>query len=232
MPVWCEGVAGRRQDRNRDRHRQSRSDPRGGLLPPHARACRGGRCRGGVADLQGTLGPAGPGLRHEPSPVTEELVANIKLGAFERPASHLSRLEPQGAWHGQADKADRLVRRGNGPWQLRPRFASCCGLFRCMASTAIMPISCRGSACILQGCLVRFREWSVVDVRPPRPAPQPDSAPQYCIEPPLIRQVRNQHGDGAADEATGITSGAKAYGSGSITGSRRSSASFAGSRAR
>ncbi len=46
-----------------------------------------------------------------------------------------------------------------------------------------MPISCRGFSLHLAACLVRFREWSVID-RPPAAValPPPESAPQYCIE--------------------------------------------------
>ena len=52
-----------------------------------------------------------------------------------------------------------------------------------MASTRITAIWCRGSRQHLAACLVRFREWSVVD-RPPAAVVLPASgtAPQYCIE--------------------------------------------------
>ena len=64
-----------------------------------------------------------------------------------------------------------------------PRRGWCCGPLRCMASTRITAIWCRGSRQHLAACLVRFREWSVVD-RPPAAVVLPASgtAPQYCIE--------------------------------------------------
>jgi DNA-binding SARP family transcriptional activator/TolB-like protein len=121
----------------------------------------------------------------EPSPVTEDLVARIKLGAFERPASRLGvRLEVGG----------RLARTGDGhPDRLiapEARYSVAPAKIRLV----LRPFQMHGvdgdHAHLVQGfslhlaaCLVRFREWSVIN----RPAeavtlPPPDSVPQYCIE--------------------------------------------------
>jgi TolB-like protein len=120
----------------------------------------------------------------EPSPVTEELVADIKLGAFERPVSRLgARLESDGAAvrashahlghpivpearNGAAAKI-RLVLR---PFQMH-------GIDSDRAHLV------QGFSLHLAACLVRFREWSIID-RPPAAAalPPPDSGPLYCIE--------------------------------------------------
>ena len=117
----------------------------------------------------------------EPSPVTEELVADIKLGAFERPANRLESIGrvarassaqltravvPEARYSGAAARI-RLVLR---PFQMH-------GIDNDHAHLV------QGFSLHLAACLVRFREWSVVD-RPPATdvhAP-PDSAPQYCIE--------------------------------------------------
>ena len=52
----------------------------------HAGAGRRGGC---AAHLQGIWNLLDRDYGMEPSPATEELVADIKLGAFERPASRL-----------------------------------------------------------------------------------------------------------------------------------------------
>jgi len=163
----------------------------------------------------------------EPSPATEELVADIKLGAFERPATRLG-AQPEFDMRMLRMVPDRSISPEANTSMRRPRCAWCCGHLRCTASAAIVPIWCRvlpASA----ACLVRFREWSVVD-RPPATIALslPDSAPQYCIETtayqagPEINIVMVLR-----DDATASMSGAKAFGSTSITGSRRSSASSA-----
>src|SRR6266404_2035361 len=121
----------------------------------------------------------------EPSPVTEQLVADIKLGAFERPANQFWALLESGgralrtsdahpdrpmvsvARHSGASAKIRLVLR---PFQMHGIDSDHAHLVQ-------------GFNLHLAACLVRFREWSVID-RPPAavPLPLPDSAPQYCIE--------------------------------------------------
>jgi TolB-like protein len=118
----------------------------------------------------------------EPSPATEELVADIKLGAFERPATRQPEfdvrmlrpvsvfpdppLSPEAEYTSVPSKM-RLV--------LRPFAMHGIGSDR----THLV----QGFCLHLAACLVRFREWSVVD-RPPAAAalPLPDSTPQYSIE--------------------------------------------------
>jgi DNA-binding SARP family transcriptional activator/TolB-like protein len=118
----------------------------------------------------------------EPSPVTEELVAEIKLGAFERPANRLGAAPETG---------DRTVRGGSSDRSIAPeaRFG-----LSAKIRLVLQPFQMNGvdsdHAHLVQGfnlhlaaCLVRFREWTVID----RPiaavvTPASDSAPQYCIE--------------------------------------------------
>jgi DNA-binding SARP family transcriptional activator len=109
----------------------------------------------------------------EPSPVTEELVADIKLGVFERPASRRAsnghsdrRIVPEARRSGASAKI-RLVLR---PFQMHGVDSDRAHLVQ-------------GFGLHLAACLVRFREWTVID-RPPAAValPPPDSAPQYCIE--------------------------------------------------
>jgi DNA-binding SARP family transcriptional activator/TolB-like protein len=121
----------------------------------------------------------------EPSPVTEELVADIKLGAFEGPASRFGvRLESGGrtartshgpsdrpivpaARHSEATAKIRLVLR---PFQMHGIDSDHVHLVQ-------------GFSLNLAACLVRFREWTVIDRLPAAVAfPPPDSGPQYCIE--------------------------------------------------
>jgi DNA-binding SARP family transcriptional activator/TolB-like protein len=117
----------------------------------------------------------------EPSPVTEGLVAKIKLGAFEQP------LAP-----GPADKhALRVIQENIDRAVPRPVAAVKAGAKTCLV---LRPFAMHGidgdHAYLVQGfhqhlaaSLVRFREWSVVDRAPTPLAPSgPDSAPQYCIE--------------------------------------------------
>src|SRR5258708_2971127 len=121
----------------------------------------------------------------EPSAVTEELVADIKLGAFERPASRFGvRLESGG----------RAVRTSHGPsyppimpGATPPRAPAKMRLvlrpFQMHGIDSDHAHLVQGFSLHLAACLVRFREWTVID-RPPAAValPPPDSAPQYCIE--------------------------------------------------
>src|SRR4030088_19837 len=120
----------------------------------------------------------------EPSPVTEELVARIKLGAFERPASTLgadfqSRVRALPTGFGRPDRPIAAEAKSGASAKIR---------------LVLRPFAMHGvdedRAHLVQGfslhlaaCLVRFREWSVVD-RPPAAIPLPPlgSVPQYCIE--------------------------------------------------
>jgi len=121
----------------------------------------------------------------EPSAVTEELVADIKLGAFERPA---------GRFGVRPESGGRSVRTSHGPFD-RPimpgtRHSGAAAKMRLVLRPFQMHGIDSDHAHLVQGfslhlaaCLVRFREWTVID-RPPAAValPPPDSAPQYCIE--------------------------------------------------
>jgi DNA-binding SARP family transcriptional activator/TolB-like protein len=115
----------------------------------------------------------------EPAPATEELVARIKLGAFQRTASPLVRLESPGAmtWTSQQPIDRRITPETKLGTSAKMRLV-------------LRPFAMHGidsdHAHLVQGfhqhlaaSLVRFREWSVVDRAL---ASVPDSAPQYCIE--------------------------------------------------
>src|ERR1700716_838740 len=120
----------------------------------------------------------------EPSPATEDLVARVKLGAFERPAIRFGAQLESG---GRAARTSHAPSDRSVPPETRPGAS---GKIRLV----LRPFQLHGvdsdHAHLVQGfnlhlaaCLVRFREWSVID----RPAaavalPLPGSAPQYCIE--------------------------------------------------
>jgi DNA-binding SARP family transcriptional activator/TolB-like protein len=144
----------------------------------------------------------------EPAPATEALVAEIKLGAFERPADR------RGALSGNGRHA---VVAGGEPFN-RPGIAE---IRHASPSTktrlVLRPFAMhgidgdhvhlvRGFGLHLAACLVRFREWTVIDRSNTTAAlPLSDSAPQYCIESttyqagPEINMVMVLR-----DEATGI----------------------------
>jgi len=121
----------------------------------------------------------------EPSPATEELVAQIKLGTFEQPLARVDAL-------GLADK--RAVRAANGSsdqamplaWAEAKAPAKICLVLRPFAMHGIDSDHAHlveGFHQHLAASLVRFREWSVVDRAPGAVALSvPDSAPRYCIE--------------------------------------------------
>ena len=121
----------------------------------------------------------------EPSPATEELVADIKLGAFERSAGRLG---------AQSESGSRTVRASGGPSSRSVAPEAGYSGAPAKIRLVLRPFAMHGvdgdHAHLVQGfslhlaaCLVRFREWSVID----RPAaavapPPPGAAPQYCIE--------------------------------------------------
>jgi len=120
----------------------------------------------------------------EPSPVTEELVADIKLGAFERPATQLG---------AQLESGGGAVRTSNGhpgrPIVPAARYAAASAKIRLVLPPFQMHGIDSDHAHLVQGfslhlaaCLVRFREWTVIDRPPAAVGLPPDSAPQYCIE--------------------------------------------------
>lgn len=119
----------------------------------------------------------------EPSPQTEELVASIKLGVFEPPSE------------------DRGAHAKNGVSTIRPINGSSLQTVPPVLPNAplktvlvLRPFAMHGvdgdhSHLVhgfsqhLAACLVRFREWSVVDRLPDAvKLPAAGAAPQYCIE--------------------------------------------------
>jgi DNA-binding SARP family transcriptional activator len=121
----------------------------------------------------------------EPSPATEELVAQIKLGTFEQPLARVDAL-------GMADK--RALRAANAStdqamppaWAEPKAPAKICLVLRPFAMHGIDSDHAhlvQGFHQHLAASLVRFREWSVVDRAPAAVAlSAPDSTPRYCIE--------------------------------------------------
>lgn len=127
----------------------------------------------------------------EPSPATEELVADIKLGAFERPASRFG---------DQPESGGQAVRTTRGLPDLRTTSEA-----RNIGPPAKMRLVLRPFAmhgidndhihlvqgfCLhLAASLVRFREWSVVD-RPPAAVELPllDSCRTTASKQPRIRR--------------------------------------------
>ena len=120
----------------------------------------------------------------EPSPQTEELVANIKLGVFDQAS------DVPGFYAANDEFSVRTVKGA----VLQP-FVPTTPAPNALAKTRLVlrPFAMHGvdedHSHLVQGfsqhlaaCLVRFREWSVVD-RPPASVvlPTPDAA-QYCIE--------------------------------------------------
>ncbi len=121
----------------------------------------------------------------EPSSATEELVANIKLGVLERAPAD------RAASAANDEFAVRMIRETTlqpvGP--ITPAASP-----PAKTRLVLLPFAMHGvdedHSHLVQGfsqhlaaCLVRFREWSVVD-RPPAALVLPASgtAPQYCIE--------------------------------------------------
>ena len=120
----------------------------------------------------------------EPSRPTEELVARIKLGAFERPPSdrgdrteNAARIVRIAERHGPRDTRSLAPAGGSAKPRLVLRPFAMHGVDGDRAHLV------QGFSLHLAASLVRFREWSVID----RPAgtvalSSPEAAPQYCIE--------------------------------------------------
>jgi DNA-binding SARP family transcriptional activator/TolB-like protein len=126
----------------------------------------------------------------EPSKPTEELVARIKLGAFDRPLSErhpaiVPRVgrEVGGFATGTLQPLTGVAPRGA---MAKPRLVL--HPFAMHGIDAERAHLVQGFSLHLAATLVRFREWSVVD-RPPATVvlPKPDSVPQYCIETTAYR---------------------------------------------
>jgi DNA-binding SARP family transcriptional activator/TolB-like protein len=121
----------------------------------------------------------------EPSPQTEELVANIKLGVFELPPAD------RGSHARNGVLAARAI---NGSGLQSVPAASPLSNAPVKTLLVLRPFAMHGidedHGHLVQGfsqhlaaCLVRFREWSVVDRAPAAELlPVTGAAPQYCIE--------------------------------------------------
>lgn len=118
----------------------------------------------------------------EPSPATEALVAEIKLGVFERPVS------PSVTPHEPNELTSRELPDGRGASTAR-RITPPVKMRLVLRPFAMHAVDSdhvhlvQGFNLHLAASLVRFREWTVIDR--PSPAavlPLADSTPQYCIE--------------------------------------------------
>jgi DNA-binding SARP family transcriptional activator/TolB-like protein len=118
----------------------------------------------------------------EPSPATEALVAEIKLGVFERPVSPSVTPHQPEARTGRELPGGPLVsmaRRIAPPAKMRLVLRP----FAMHAVDGNHVHLVQGFSLHLAACLVRFREWTVIDRPGPTAVlPSPDSTPQYCIE--------------------------------------------------
>jgi DNA-binding SARP family transcriptional activator/TolB-like protein len=121
----------------------------------------------------------------EPSPATEELVANIKLGAFERPAGRSGMPSETGgrAAPGSNGSPDLAVAAAAGNTGVAAKIRLVLRPFAMHGIGGDHIHLVQGFHQHLAASLVRFREWSVVD-RAPAPVARAasDLAPQYCIE--------------------------------------------------
>jgi DNA-binding SARP family transcriptional activator/TolB-like protein len=117
----------------------------------------------------------------EPSPATEELVARIKLGAFEKQAPD------------SGSRDTRAVRAVGGNVVPLAGAEKASAKMRLVLRPFVMHGVDGDHAYLVQGfnqhlaaSLVRFREWSVVDRAV---ISAPGSAPQYCIETAAYQTV-------------------------------------------
>jgi DNA-binding SARP family transcriptional activator/TolB-like protein len=136
----------------------------------------------------------------EPSQATEALVADIKLGVFERPVSRSGARSAGTGLAGRDGAPDAKLVTAAAKMRLVLRPFAMHGIDGDRVHLV------QGFSLHLAACLVRFREWSVID----RPAatvalPPPGSAPQYCIETTAY-QVADEINMVMVlrDEATGI----------------------------
>jgi DNA-binding SARP family transcriptional activator len=132
----------------------------------------------------------------EPSPATEKLVAEIKMGAFEQPPDTTDNAAGRGLWAADGDARPAAL---SAVADLKPA-AKTCLVLRAFALHGIDSDHVhlvQGFHQHLAASLVRFREWSVVDRDPTTPfregsaadrqpanaaVPAMDSILQYSIE--------------------------------------------------
>ncbi len=125
----------------------------------------------------------------EPSKPTEELVARIKLGDFERPLSERHTAIVQVGRNVGHDAASLIESGQRTPTLSVAPFGASVKPRLVLQPFAMHGIEAerahlvQGFSLHLAATLVRFREWTVVDRPPPTLAlPRPDSMAQYCIE--------------------------------------------------
>ena len=143
----------------------------------------------------------------EPSKATQDLVASIKLGAFEQRAADR---RDSGSSRNEAGRIREPAEPGQVPALQRPKVAAKpCLVLRPFAMHGVASDQVhlvQGFSLHLAASLVRFREWSVVDRPPPAVVlPELGMAPQYCIEATAY-QAGNEVNMVMVlkDEATGI----------------------------
>jgi DNA-binding SARP family transcriptional activator/TolB-like protein len=119
----------------------------------------------------------------EPSAATEALVAEIKLGAFERPPGRGVGLQPgmPAATTGEAANRPGLAEFKNTAAPAKMRLVLRPFGMHGVDGDHVHLV--QGFGLHLAACLVRFREWTVIDRPNPAAALRlTDSVPQYCIE--------------------------------------------------
>ena len=114
----------------------------------------------------------------EPSPATVALVADIKRGAFERPPDRI------GVQLASSTSVARTSERtGAGKHPVAPaKMRLILKPFGMHGVDADRIHLVQGFGLHLAACLVRFREWTVIDRPNPAALQLSDSVPQYCIE--------------------------------------------------
>jgi DNA-binding SARP family transcriptional activator/TolB-like protein len=111
----------------------------------------------------------------EPSLATEELVAKIKLGGFERPLAN-------GAADKRASRADQVILPAVVDVKAPVKICLVLQPFALHGIDSDHAHLVQGFHQHLAASLVRFREWSVVDRPPPAAGlSAPDTVPQYSI---------------------------------------------------
>ena len=120
----------------------------------------------------------------EPSQATEALVADIKLGVFERPPERNGGRPPSGSPVARSGEATggasiTVLKHLLVPAKMRLILKP----FGVHGVDGDRVHLVQGFGLHLAACLVRFREWTVIDrPNPAAPVQLTDSVPEYCIE--------------------------------------------------
>jgi len=121
----------------------------------------------------------------EPSRVTQDLVARIKLGAFERSSGDRrirgEDVDPAVVRIGDSDRQGGAIALAAARPPAKPRLLLTPFAMHGVDSNRAHLV--QGFGLHLAASLVRFREWSVIDRPASAVAPAPaDAAPRYCLE--------------------------------------------------